>query len=170
VFEVAVGVRKAERSDAPTLVKLVEALADYEKLDPPTEDAQTRLIKDGWPDSGPARFSAWLAETDDAANGRPTAIGYAVTFFTYSSFLARPTLYIEDIFILPDQRRSGAGTALFEALKSEAEQTGCGRMEWVVLDWNTTAQQFYQKLGAQHLEDWQYYRLSLNNGSNASPT
>jgi len=159
---VAIRVKKAERSDAPALLELVKALADYEKLAPPTDEAQARLIQDGWPESGPARFCAWLAEADDPANGGHTAVGYAITFFTYSSFLARPTLYIEDIFILPDQRRSGAGTALFQALKSEAEQTGCGRMEWVVLDWNTSAQQFYQKLGAAHLADWQYYRMALD--------
>jgi GNAT superfamily N-acetyltransferase len=158
---VAVRVRKAQPSDASTLLNLVRALADYEKLDPPTEEAQVRLVRDAWPESGDARFSAWLAEMHDPATGEHTAVGYAITFYTYSSFLARPTLYIEDIFVLPDQRRVGAGAALFEALKSEAERTGCGRMEWVVLDWNTIAQNFYQKLGARHLEDWQCYRMII---------
>ena len=155
-------VRRAERGDAETLLDLVRALADYEMLDPPTQDAQARLIRDGWPESGPARFSAWLAESDDPDHGTSAAVGYAITFCTYSSFLALPTLYIEDIFILPEHRRDGAGTALFHALATEARQIGCGRMEWVVLDWNTTAQQFYRKLGARHLDDWHYYRLNLN--------
>lgn len=151
-------VRRAERADGDVLLSLVRALADYEKLDPPTEAAQGRLLEDGWPAAGGApRFTAWLAEDEEAG----TAAGYAITLYTYSSFLARPTLYIEDIFILPDHRRSGAGTALFLAIKEAAEQNGCGRIEWVVLDWNVTAQQFYRTLGAQHLADWHYYRLPL---------
>ncbi len=155
-------VRKAQRSDFGALITLVRALADYEKLDPPTEAAQARLLRDGWPDDGPARFTAWLAEDIAPATGAITAVGYSITFFTYSSFLARPTLYIEDIFVLPDRRRDGAGSALFQTLMEEAKQAGCGRIEWVVLDWNTMAQQFYRKLGAKHLDDWQCYRLALD--------
>ena len=154
-------VRKAERRDAETLLALICALADYEKLDPPTAEAQARLVGDGWPDHEPARFQSWLVEEIDPTGVGALAIGYAITFFTYSSFLARPTLYIEDIFVLPDRRRDGAGTALFQTLEEEARGHGCGRMEWVVLDWNTTAQQFYRRLGAAHLTDWQYYRLPL---------
>ena len=154
-------VRRAERADAETLMALIAALADYEKLDPPTREAQTRLVHDGWPDEGAPRYTSWLVEQSASEDGAPTAIGYAITFLTYSSFLARPTLYIEDIFILPDNRRSGAGTALFEAIVEEARRCGCGRVEWVVLDWNTSAQDFYRKLGAKHLTDWQYYRLAL---------
>ena len=154
-------VRKAERLDFDALITLIKALADYEKLDPPTEAAQKRLIRDGWPEHGPARFTAWLAEAHDPATEAATAVGYAITFFTYSSFLARPTLYIEDIFILPDRRRDGAGSAIFQALTAEAKSEGCGRMEWVVLDWNTMAQNFYRKLGAKHMADWHCYRLAL---------
>ena len=156
-----VRIRRADRSDAKTLLRLVCALADYEKLDRPTAEAQTRLMRDGWPSVGEPRFQSWLAEAADA-NGAVEAVGYAITFFTYSSFLARRTLYIEDIFILPERRREGIGTALFDALVVEAQAQGCGRMEWVVLDWNTSAQQFYQNLGAAHLEDWQYYRLPID--------
>jgi len=157
-----VRVRRAQRSDAETLLQLVNALAEYEKLDPPTHAAQQRLIRDGWPDSGEARFSAWIAEGLDSTGGQASPLGYAITFFTYSSFLARPTLYIEDIFILPEHRRSGAGTVLFKAITTAAKEAGCGRVEWVVLSWNTMAQQFYNKLGAKHLNDWQYYRLELD--------
>lgn len=154
-------VRKAERGDANTLMTLISALANYEKLDPPTLEAQGRLIQDGWPQDGNARFASWLAEAVDPSNGSTSAVGYAITFFTYSSFLARPTLYIEDIFILPERRRDGVGTALFTALMDEARRQQCGRIEWVVLDWNTSAQQFYRKLGATHMTDWQCYRMSL---------
>lgn len=153
-------IRRADREDAGALLTLVRALADYERLDPPTPAAQERLIADGWPGSGPPRFTAWLAETTEP-DGRAGAVGYAITFYTYSSFLALPTLYIEDIFILPEHRRFGAGSALFKTLEEEARRAGCGRVEWVVLDWNRTAQEFYRKLGGRHLDDWQYYRLDL---------
>lgn len=158
--DLAITVRKADRSDFPTLITLVKALADYEKLEPPTPEAQARLLADGWPDQGSARFTAWLAEDWDRA-GASTPVGYSITFFTYSSFLARPTLYIEDLFILPDRRRSGAGSAIFESLVAEAKSVGCGRIEWVVLDWNTLAQKFYQKIGGKHMEEWQCYRLEV---------
>src|SRR5262249_32286209 len=84
-----------------------------------------------------------------------------ITFETYSSFLALPTLYIEDIFVLPDFRRYGVGSALMQHLIQAAKESSCGRMEWVVLDWNTGAQQFYQRFGAQHLTDWQHYRRPI---------
>jgi GNAT superfamily N-acetyltransferase len=158
---VTVQVRRAQQEDADALLGLIRALADYEKLDPPTDAARARLIRDGWPASGPARFSAWLAEITEQEGEPARAVGYAITFFTYSSFLARPTLYVEDIFILPDFRRHGVGTQLFRALVAEARSEGCGRVEWVVLDWNTLAQQFYKKHGARHLADWQCYRLPL---------
>ena len=155
-------VRRAARTDFDALITLVRALAEYEQLAPPTEGAQERLIRDGWPEDGPARFTAWLAEEHDPAACAMKAVGYAITFFTYSSFLARPTLYIEDLFILPRCRRVGAGSAIFRTLSAEAKHAGCGRIEWVVLDWNTIAQQFYRKLGAKHMDDWQCYRLTLD--------
>ena len=157
----AIKVRKADKTDFDSLIGLVRALADYEKLDPPTDDAQCRLLNDGWPETGEARFAAWLAEDHDPVGHSVVPVGYAIMFFTYSSFLARPTLYIEDLFILPDRRRDGAGSAIFQALVEEAKRAGCGRIEWVVLDWNTLAQQFYRKQGAKHMEDWQCYRLAL---------
>jgi GNAT superfamily N-acetyltransferase len=151
-------VRRAEQEYAPTLLRLIAALAEFEKLEPPDAEAQERLRRDGWPEDGSRpRFAAWLAEIETA--GSTQAVGYAITFETYSSFLARPTFYIEDIFVLPAYRRQSVGKALMRRLIQEAWDTGCGRMEWVVLDWNTGAQQFYQRLGAQHLTDWQFYRL-----------
>lgn len=154
-------IRKADVADSATLLHLIAALAAYEQLAPPTPEAQERFLSHGWPQNGePPRFTAWLAEIEEA--GVPKAVGYAITFDTYSSFLARPTLYIEDIFFLPDYRRQGLGTALFQRLLQDARERGCGRMEWVVLDWNTTAQDFYKKHGAKHLHDWHYYRLPLH--------
>lgn len=146
-------VRRAGREDAAALLSLIDALADYEKLDRPDADARARLIHDGFAQN-PPRFRAYLAEQDNVP------VGYAVTFETYSSFLARPTLYVEDIFVLPDARGRGAGSALLRHLAREAVAGDCGRMEWVVLDWNELAQTFYQRRGARHLDDWQYYRLT----------
>jgi GNAT superfamily N-acetyltransferase len=163
VLSVAVTVRRAERRDLPTLLRLIEALAEFEKLDPPDEAARARLQRDGWPESGEKpRFQAWLAEAETEPSEGTHAVGYAITFETYSTFLARPTLYIEDIFVLPSHRRQAVGSALMERLVAEAKRTDCGRMEWVVLDWNTGAQEFYRRWGAGHLTDWQVYRLRFD--------
>lgn len=147
-----VRVRRAAPEDADALLELVDALADYEKLARPTPEARERLLRDGF---GPApRFQAYLAELE----GQP--VGYAITFETYSSFLALPTLYLEDLFVLPEARRHGVGGALFRHLAAEAVRRGCGRMEWVVLDWNQLAIDFYDKLGARHMNEWYMYRLT----------
>ncbi len=156
-----ISIRQAELSDIPVLKRLIEALADFESLPSPDSEAQARFEKDGWPRDGKApMFSAWLVELVEESVSTH-AIGYAITFKTYSSFLAKPTLYLEDLFILPEYRRSGAGKAVFEHLHEEANLIGAGRIDWVVLDWNSGAQRFYQKLGAKYLKEWHCYRLNL---------
>jgi GNAT superfamily N-acetyltransferase len=150
-----VRIRAAALDDAETFLALVDALADYEKLDRPTPEARQRLVADGFGD-GPRRFQPWLAFAD----GR--AVAYAITLETYSSFLALPTLYLEDLFVLPDARRLGIGRAFFRFLAGEAVRRGCGRMEWVVLDWNQLAIDFYEKLGARRLTEWFTYRLTAD--------
>jgi GNAT superfamily N-acetyltransferase len=148
-----VTIRKATRRDGPALLALVDALAAYEKLPPPTAAAKRRLLADG---SGPRRrFDAYLAFSDGKA------AGYAIVFETYSSFLAMPTLYLEDLFVLPERRRGGVGGKLFAFCVAEAKRRGCGRMEWVVLDWNAGAKRFYRRLGAKGLDSWEHYRLDL---------
>lgn len=144
-------IRRAEREDAAAFLDLVQALAHYEKLDPPDEEARKRLIADGWGER--PRYEAWLA----IADGTPVA--YAILFETYSSFLARPTLYLEDFFVLPDQRSRGIGYTLFKRLAQLALERDCGRMEWVCLDWNQLGRDFYAKVGASHLSDWITYRM-----------
>ncbi len=144
-------VRKAEAADADLLINLIVGLAEFEKLEPPDEAARHRLVNDAF---GPKpRFEVFLAEIDGEI------AGYAFTFDTYSTFLARPTLYLEDLFVLPDYRGKKVGYALMLYLASEAVRRDYGRMEWVVLDWNTHAQGFYKRLGARHLDDWYFYRL-----------
>lgn len=147
-----VEIRRARPEDAEILLTLVDALADYEKLDRPAPEARERLIRDGFGEK--AYYTPYLAELD----GRP--VGYAMTFFTYSSFLALPTLYLEDLFVLPDARAYGVGSAIFRRLAAEAVRAGCGRMEWVVLDWNQLAIEFYERKGGQHLKEWLTYRLT----------
>jgi GNAT superfamily N-acetyltransferase len=147
-----ISVRKAGRTDAARVFHLVEALADYEKLAPPDEAARTRLTHDIWGDR--PRLEAFLAEW----HGEP--IGYAFVLETYSSFLALPTLYLEDLFVLPEYRSKKAGYALFTAMVREAHTRGCGRMEWTVLDWNALAINFYNRFGARHMKEWHLYRLT----------
>jgi GNAT superfamily N-acetyltransferase len=144
-------VRKATSADEFAIHALVKALADYEKLTPPDEAARRRLINDIF---GPKpRLECYLAEIDG------TAVAYSFIFESYSSFLALPTLYLEDLFVLEEYRKQGAGYALFKAMVAEAHQRGCGRMEWTVLDWNTPAIDFYRRLGAAHMNEWHLYRL-----------
>jgi GNAT superfamily N-acetyltransferase len=133
------------------LLELVDALAEYEKLTPPDEAAKARLVDDVFGQS--PRLEAFLCLIGDLP------VGYALIFETYSSFLALPTLFLEDLFVLPAYRKKGAGYALFTAMVSEAHERGCGRMEWAVLDWNRPAIEFYKRLGARQLKEWYYYRL-----------
>lgn len=145
-------VRRARPDEAETLLELIRGLAEYEKLAPPDADAQARLIRDIFGER--PRLEAFLVIVDGRAGG------YALTLETYSSFLALPTLYLEDIFVLPELRGCGAGKALFRALVREARDRGCGRMEWVVLDWNQPAIDFYTRHGARPLKDWITMRLT----------
>ncbi len=124
-----VSVRAATPKDVDVFLALVDGLADYEKLPRPNSEARARLIRDGFTSPRP-RFEALLGEL----NGKP--VGYAIIFETYSSFLALPTLYLEDIFALPEARKKKVGYALFMHCVREAVRRGCGRMEWLVLAWN----------------------------------
>ena len=149
----AVVVRPVERADLERFIDLIAALADYEHLVPPDADARARLARDALAE--PPRFTALLAEVDGQA------VGYAVFFETYSTFLALPTLYLEDIFVLPEVRGRGIGAELFRACAAEAVHRGCGRLEWQVLAWNDLALGFYQHMGATALhEEWLSYRLA----------
>jgi len=134
-------------------VSLVCALADYEKLPRPDAGAVTRLREDAFGTS--ARYHAVLAIDE---TGR--AVGYAIWFETYSSFLAQPTMYLEDLFVLEDARGSGAGGLLFDHVRTLGAQRGCGRMDWQVLDWNTLARDFYHRRNGKWQKDWLAYRIT----------
>lgn len=135
-------------------VLLVNALADYEKLEPPTPDAVNRLQADAFGEN--RRYQALLAIDEGGS-----AVGYAIWFETYSSFLALPTMYLEDLFVLPDQRKHGAGGMLFDYVVDLAKTRGCGRVDWQVLDWNNLAREFYAKRRAEFLTEWLLYRITL---------
>ena len=147
-----VTVRPATVADGAAIIDLVLALADYERLSPPDPAACARLLADAF--SAQPRVNILLA----AADGQ--IAGYAFFFETYSTFLARPTLYLEDLFVLDSHRGRGLGQALMQACAQEAVRRGCGRLDWTVLAWNTPAIGFYDHLGAHHLADWQLYRLA----------
>jgi len=146
-------IRRAQPSDGPAFVGLVHALADYEKLEPPTKEAQNRLLDHAFSDAPP--FQLWVA--DEAGE----IVAYAVTFVTYSTFLARPTLYLEDLFVSPAARRRGIGTSMLKHLRDHAESQDCGRFEWVVLEWNESAKAAYRKFGAEIFADFRICRVTL---------
>ena len=134
--------------------RLIQALADYERLPRVDDAAVARLRADAF--APRPRFEAALAldETD-------RAIAYAIWFETYSSFLAKPTMYLEDLFVLEHARGSGAGGKLFEFVRQLGGQRGCGRMDWNVLDWNTSARDFYDRRKARWMKEWLLYRLTF---------
>ncbi|MDB6075554.1 MAG: GCN5-related N-acetyltransferase, partial [Verrucomicrobiaceae bacterium] len=146
--------RRATPADSAGFLRLVNALADFEKLDPPDEAAQKRLLNDAFSDR--PRFDAWLAFVDGIAQ----PVGYAIFLETYSSFLALPSLYIEDVFVLSEYRQQGIGGALLRKAVELAKERGCGRVEWTALDWNANARRVYEeKMGAQHMNEWCLYRM-----------
>ena len=134
-------------------VRLIRALGAYEKLPEPDAAAVLRLRADAF---GTARrFEAALAIDD-----RDDAIAYAIWFETYSSLLAKPTMYLEDLFVIQEARGSGAGSLLFDHVRALGRARGCGRMDWQVLAWNESAREFYERRGAVWLKDWLVYRIA----------
>ena len=146
-------IRKARRSDSKGFLGLLLALAKFEHLEAPSEAGMKRLVKDV--------FERRRIRLLVAADGQDL-VGYALYYYGYSSFLARPTLYLEDLFVLERSRESGIGLGLMRQCAAEALASGCGRMEWAVLAWNRKAIDFYEALGARRLEGWHVYRMGLD--------
>jgi GNAT superfamily N-acetyltransferase len=147
----AIEIQPATSDDVPTLFELVQALADYERLSHQVTGTADALHHHLF---GPRPFAeAILARV----NQQPA--GFAIYFYNFSTFLMKPGLYLEDLFVLPEYRRQGIGTAIFQYLAQVALAQGCGRFEWSVLDWNEPAIQFYQQKGAQILDDWRTCRV-----------
>ena len=147
-----IALRPATRADVPTILGLIRGIAEYERLSHEVEATEPLLHEHGF---GRRRvFEAILAERD----GR--AVGFALYFFTFSTFKGRPTLYLEDLFVVPQERRGGIGSRLLARLAQIAVERECGRMEWSVLDWNTPARDLYFKLGAKAMEEWTVFRMT----------
>jgi GNAT superfamily N-acetyltransferase len=147
-----VQIRFAERADVPLILRLIRALAVYEKLEDnvvATEEKVDRAL------FGPRPYAETLI-----AELAGEAVGFALFFHNFSTFLAQPGIYLEDLFVDPERRGAGVGRALLERLASIAVERGCGRLEWAVLDWNKDAIGFYDRLGATPNDEWTVYRLT----------
>ena len=145
-------IRRGRPRDAATIVRLIRGLAEYERLAHQVEATTGRIRRHGF---GRRPYFETLI-----CRRRGRAVGFALYFFTYSTFLGRPSLYLEDLFVLPEERGNGAGRALLRALAKVAVRRGCGRMEWTVLDWNRPAIGFYRRLGAKLHKEWVLTRLT----------
>ena len=145
-------IRRGTARDVPTILALIRGLADYERLAHEVEATTARVRAHGF---GRRRYFETII---CRRGGRP--VGFALYFFTYSTFLTRPSLYLEDLFVLPEERGAGAGKALLRALARIAVRRGCGRLEWAVLDWNRPAIGFYKRLGAKLRRQWILTRLT----------
>ncbi len=144
-------IRYAEPKDTATILSFIKGLAEYEKM---SED----VIADE------QTLAEWLFDKQRAevilavAEGRE--VGFALFFHNFSTFLGRAGIYLEDLFVLPEERGKGYGKALLKALASIAVDRGCGRLEWSCLDWNQPSIDFYLSLGAKPMTDWTVYRVA----------
>ena len=145
-------IRPATGADAPLVASLVRELADYEKLLPEAKATAADFLREIEAENPVIRVL--IAEW----NGEPA--GFALYFFNFSTFVGRPGLYLEDLFVRPSLRSHGIGRALLRALARIAKERGCGRMEWAVLDLNEPALRFYKSLGARQLDEWIVHRLT----------
>jgi GNAT superfamily N-acetyltransferase len=145
-------IRPAEPSDVPVVADLIKHLARFEKLEKEVVLTE-ELLMAGLFGTRPYA-EALLAEEEGKQ------IAFALYFHTFSTFLARPGMYLEDLFVLPEHRGRGVGRALLAHLAYIAIERGCGRLEWAVLDWNQEAIRFYERLGARPNSEWTVYRLT----------
>mgnify|MGYP006280124601 CR=1 FL=1 len=147
-------IRRATPDDAPTLVQLILELAEYEKLRHEAEPDAEALRRQLAPDAQP-RCEALLAEAEGGE-----AVGFALFFHNYSTFLTNFGLYLEDLYVRPEHRGQGLGFGLLQRVAQIADERGCQRLDWAVLDWNEPAIDFYEQLGAEPLDDWTTMRLN----------
>ena len=144
-------IRAAQPGDEAEILRMIRALADFEREPDAVVATEAMLAENLFGEGG--HVHAHLAERD----GR--AVGMALWFLNYSTWTGRSGLYLEDLFVDPGERRSGVAQSLMVALAQEAMARGCARMDWAVLDWNTEAMRFYERIGARRSEGWQPWRL-----------
>ena len=148
----AIGIRPAVCADVPLILTFIRGLADYEELVHECAATEAQLER--------TLFGARpVAEVVIAHRGEVPA-GFALFFHNYSTFLARPGIYLEDLFVDPAHRGFGVGRALLSHLATLAVERDCGRLEWSVLDWNADAIRFYERLGARAMTEWTVYRVT----------
>lgn len=151
-FDPELAIRPARDGDARIILEFIRELASYEKLlDQVVADEATVTA---------TLFGAKPAAEVLIAELAGTPVGFALFFHTYSTFLAKPGLYLEDLFVRPAARGRGVGLALMVECAAIAAARGCGRFEWAVLDWNEPALEFYRNLGAERMADWTTHRLT----------
>jgi len=145
-------IRTTTEADVPVILSLIRELAEYERA-PDAAIATEAGLREVLFGSKPCAEVLLALE-------KAEPVGFAVYFHNFSTWLGRPGLYLEDLFVRPDVRGKGYGRALLERLARIAQERGCGRMEWAVLDWNEPAIQFYKKLGAEPMGEWTVFRLT----------
>ena len=156
-----ISIKFAAEADVPLILDFITQLAEYEKL--PHEMIATEAgLRQGL--FGARPYAECLIARMD---GNPA--GFALFFHNFSTFLAKPGIYLEDLFVYPALRGNGIGKALLLRLAGVARERGCGRLEWSVLDWNTSAQEFYRKLGALPMDEWTVYRMTSEAIERAAP-
>jgi GNAT superfamily N-acetyltransferase len=146
-------IRNAVESDIPLIFTLIRALAVYEKLEHKVVATEETLRQSLF---GARPYAETIIVEDD--DGQPE--GFALFFHNFSTFLGRPGIYLEDLFVNPEARGRGYGKALLARLATIAQERNCGRLEWSVLDWNTPSIEFYKSLGAVPLDEWTMFRVT----------
>jgi GNAT superfamily N-acetyltransferase len=147
-----VDIRPATEADVPLIFGLIQALAEYERLAHEVV-ATEAMVRESLFGPRPHAHAVIARASGDA-------VGLAIWFETYSTFLSKPGIYLEDLFVLPDARGKGIGRALLRHLARIAVDRGCGRIEWSVLDWNEPAIRFYRGLGARAMDEWTVFRMT----------
>jgi len=142
----------ARVEDVPIILQLIRDLATYERAPDEVVATEEQLIEVLFGERP-------VAEVLLAFEGE-SPVGFAVYFYSFSTWLARPGLYLEDLFVKPEKRGKGYGRALLVELAKIARERGCGRMEWAVLNWNESAIKFYRTLGAKPMNEWTVFRLT----------
>lgn len=149
-------VREAKKGDEGEILRLITELAVYEKMLDEVVNTE-EMLRDMLFSDNPLIF-AFIAEIDESNK----AVGFALYFYNYSTFVGKKGLYLEDLFVEPEFRGKGIGKALFTRLAQESVKQDCGRFEWQVLDWNTPSIDFYKSMGAISMDGWSTFRLAGN--------
>jgi GNAT superfamily N-acetyltransferase len=150
--KVAYTIRKANEQDVSVILGFIRELAEYEKLSHEVEATETKLAETLFGED--AKAKVLIAEVENVP------VGFALYFYNYSTFLSKPGIYLEDLYVKPEARGAGLGKGLLKHLAQIAVQENCGRLEWSVLDWNEPAIEFYKSVGAVPMDEWTVYRLT----------